>query len=276
MKILFIGGDKRMNYAADSLSEEHTVCRLGLGELAAPGERFGVVVLPLPLTKNGSEIAAPLSDMPLPFDIINDFADKNAAVLAGGECSALTALCGENSYTFVNYLAEESLTLKNAALTAEAACALLSQSTVGALLDSQTLITGYGRISRLLAYRLVANGSAVTIAARRTEQRTAAELDGFSAIRIEDIGNVMPQFDFIANTVPHELFTDADFAKAKRGAAFIELASLPAQPSKPLAENYEIQYVYAPGLPGKYSPKAAGKFIADTVTQILSQKQPLR
>ncbi len=276
MKILFIGGDKRMNYAADSLSKEHTVCRLGLGELAAPGERFGAVVLPLPLTRNGSEIAAPLSDMPLPFDIIKDFADENAVVLAGGECSALVGLCSENGYMFVNYLAEETLTLKNAALTAEAAGALLSQRTVGALLGSRPLITGYGRISRLLAYRLAANGSAVTIAARRAEQRTAAELDGFSAVRIEDIGNAMPQFDFIANTVPYGLFTDADFAKAKSGAAFIELASLPAQPSKPLAEKYDIQYVYAPGLPGKCSPKAAGEFIAETVTQILSQQRSLR
>lgn len=271
MRILFIGGDKRMNYAADRLSAEHTVERLGLGTSDAPDGKFGAVVLPLPLTKNGADIAAPLSDKPLPFKIISEFADKNTIFFAGGECSALTQLCAENGFTLVNYFAEESLTLKNAALTAEAACALLSQSTDGALLGSRTLITGYGRISRMLAHRLTANGSSVTVAARRAEQRVLAELDGFAAVHTGQIGEVMQRFDFIANTVPYELFTAADFKRAKRGAVFIELASLPAQPSKPLAESAEVQYIYAPGLPGKYSPSAAGEAIADTVTDILSK-----
>ncbi len=271
MRILFIGGDKRMNYAADRLSAEHTVERMGLGDFPLPDGKFGAIVLPLPLTRNGSDIAAPLSDKPLPFDFINGYADKDAFIFAGGECSALTGLCAENGFTLVNYFAEESLTLKNAALTAEAACALLSQSTDGALLGSRTLITGYGRISRLLAYRLAANGSAVTIAARRAEQRTLAELDGFTAVHTGQTVEVIGRFDFIANTVPHELFTAADFEKAKRGAVFIELASLPDQPSKPLAENAGVQYIYAPGLPGKYSPKSAGEAIADTITDILSK-----
>lgn len=271
MRILFIGGDKRMNYAADRLSAKHTVERLGLGELAAPDGKFGAVVLPLPLTKNGNNIAAPLSDKPLTFDVISEFADKDAVIFAGGECSALTKICAENGFTLVNYFAEESLTLKNAALTAEAACALLSQSTDGALLSSRTLITGYGRISRMLAHRLTANGSSVTVAARRAEQRTLAELDGFSAVHTAQLGEVVERYDFIANTVPYELFTAADFEKAKRGAVFMELASLPGQPSKPLAESAGVQYIYAPGLPGKYSPKAAGEAIADTVTDILSK-----
>ena len=123
----------------------------------------------------------------------------------------------------------------------------------------------------MLAYRLRENGSAVTIAARRAEQRTAAELDGFAAVRTEQLGEVIPKFYFIANTVPHGLFTAEDFEKAKPGAVFIELASLPDQPSKPFAGNAGIQYIYAPGLPGKHSPKTAGEAIADTITDILSK-----
>lgn len=271
MRILFIGGDKRMNYAADSLSVRHTVERTGLGDFPKPSGRFKAIVLPLPLTKNGFDVSAPFSEKPIPFDVITEFADKSTVVLAGGECSELTRLCSENGCVFVNYFAEETLTLKNAALTAEAACALLSQSTDGSLLGSRTLITGCGRISRLLARRLTANGSSVTIAARRAEQRAFAELDGFGAIHTEQIGAIAERFDFIANTVPHALFTAADFEKAKRGAVFIELASLPEQPSKPLAENEGIKYIYAPGLPGKYSPKAAGEAIADTIADILSR-----
>lgn len=267
MKILFIGGDKRMNYAAERMSAKYDVelyCKETRG-------KFGAVVLPLPITKNGVEIFAPLSDNALGFDLITRFADKNAVIFADGECSALTEICAANGYTPINYFAEESLTLKNAALTAEAACSILSQSTDGALLGSRSLITGYGRISGMLAHRLAANGSSVSIAARRAEQRTAAWLDGFSAVDISEIGGVLGETDFIVNTVPAALFTSAHFSEMKRGSVFIELATLPEQPAKPLAESGGIQYIYAPGLPGKYSPLAAGAAIAETITEKIKE-----
>ncbi len=267
MKILFIGGDKRMNYAAERLSVKYDVERFGENTRG----KFRAVVLPLPLTKNGRDIFAPLSDSALGFDLITRFADTNAVIFAGGECSALTEICAENGFTPINYFAEESLTLKNAALTAEAACTILSQSTDCALLGSRSLITGYGRISGMLARRLSANGSSVTIAARRAEQRTTAELDGFSAVNISDMGGVLGKIDFIANTVPSALFTEAHFSAMKRGAVFIELASLPEQPAKPLAESSGIRYIYAPGLPGKYSPFAAGAAIAETITNKIKE-----
>lgn len=262
MKILFIGGDKRMSCAADALSVTHTVQRLELGEHPLPDGKFAAVVLPLPLNKE-----------PLDFNVIKRYADERAIILAGGENSALTEFCDRNGFALVNYFAEETLTLKNAALTAEAACVILAQSTDGALLGSETLITGYGRIARLLAYRLAANGSAVTIAARRAEQRTAAELDGFSAVRPEDIENALGGADFIANTAPCAMFTENALAKAKSGAVFIELATLPDQPTKPLAESRGIQYIYAPGLPGRHSPKAAGEAVAETVRGIIENPQ---
>lgn len=256
MKILFIGGDKRMDHAARALSALYDVRRIG--ECPTSEEKFAVIVLPLPLNKE-----------PLDLNIITEYAARNALVLAGGESSALTELCSRNGYRLVNYFAEEALTLKNAALTAEAACALLSQSTEGALLGSKALITGYGRIARQLAYRLAANGASVMVVARRAEQRTAAELDGFSAVSTEKLADALDDVDFIANTAPCALFTENALAKAKSGAVFIELATLPDQPTKPLAESCGIRYIYAPGLPGRLSPKAAGEAVAETLRLII-------
>ncbi len=122
----------------------------------------------------------------------------------------------------------------------------------------------------MLAYRLAANGSSVTIAARRAEQRTAAELDGFSSVNISDIGDALGNIDFIANTVPCALFNAEHFSAMKSSAVFIELATLPEQSSKPLAESHGIQYIYAPGLPGKHSPRAAGEAIAETIADKLN------
>lgn len=270
MRILVIGGDQRMDYAAEKLSEQYETKRFQDGYSASLG-RFGAVVLPLPLTKNGSDIFAPTINDPISFDMIGEFADKDALIFAGGESKKLSDFCAEKGYQLENYFSHETLTLRNAALTAEAACAMLSQSTNEALLNSRTLITGYGRIARFLATRLKANGCLVTVAARRAEQRETAVLDGFAAVSVEEMTGTLHDYDFIANTVPFALFSEDDFRKMRTQCVFIELATLPEQPVRSCAERYGIKYIYASGLPGKCSPKAAGIYIAEEITGALKR-----
>lgn len=274
MRILVIGGDRRMDYAAEKLSELYETKRFGTypdPDTAVSG-LFGALVLPLPLSRNGSHIFAPSLADPVGFETIVEFAEKNALIFAGGTSPKLAELCVEKGYRLENYFARETLTLKNAALTAESACAMLSQSTDGALLNSSTLVTGYGRIARLLAKRLYANGCKVTIAARRAEQRESAVLDGFSAVSVEEMTGTLYDYDFIANTVPFALFSEKEFRSMRGECVFMELATLPEQPTRSFAESVGIRYVYASGLPGKCSPKAAGIYIAEEILKTLNDK----
>lgn len=254
MKILVIGGDSRMKYAA---AELHT-------EIYNPSTdgTFDIIVLPMPLTRDGETIFAPLTETPLPFYIIEQFADKGAFIFAGGECEQLTEICVEHGFTLVNYAKYEPLTLRNAALTAEAAVCLLSGSAERALLGSRILITGYGRIASMTAERLRAFGAAVTVAARRAEQRIQAELDGFAAIPMGKIPEVIAEFDYTVNTVPAEIFNAESVAKMR--GVFIELATLPNDPP----DNPEIKYIHGGGLPGKHYPETAGKYIAQAINEI--------
>lgn len=264
MKITVIGGDKRMDYSAEFLSRNYEVERVI--ESVLPSGISDVILLPLPLTKNGKDISGAV---PMPFEVIENYAaDNKTLILAGGECPALTELCKKHGYFFENYFAKESLTLKNAALTAESAAAMLAQSTDGALLDSSVLIIGYGRIARYLAARLDAFGCTVTIAARREEQRTLAMLDGFNAVTIEQALNELKGYSYIANTAPVMLFDEEKFREIADGV-YIELASLPN--SEKLAGSCKAHYIFAGGLPGKYSPKAAGKYIAEETVSIIDQ-----
>lgn len=263
MRILVMGGDKRMDYAAEFLPREFEVERM-TENAPSDGRSFDVILLPLPLTKNGAEIPGAL---PLPFGIIEKFAAEHALILAGGECSALGEICAKRGYTLENYFASEPLTLKNAALTAEAACVMLAQSTDGALLESTALITGYGRIARYLAARLNAFGCTVTIAARREEQRTLAKLDGYRAVTIDPALENLDKYDFIANTAPAALFAEKQFHEIAEHGVYMELASLPN--AEKLAEKCGARYIFAGGLPGKRSPKSAGKYIADEAAAII-------
>lgn len=258
MEILFLGGDKRMAYAADFLSAYGYKIRR---EEDAGGSRFPVIVLPVPLTKNGEDVFSPLSPAPLPPERVLSFAEPNALILAGGEWQKLREVCAE--HTLVNYFAEESLTLRNAALTAEAAVALLVQNSDCALLGSRALITGYGRIARELAARLTAFGCECVIAARRREARTEAELRGLRTVSAEELPALVSEFPFIVNTAPAQLFSEDDFSRMREDCVFMELASLPPR------EEQRVRYIHAAGLPGKISPKTAGRFIAEELLRFL-------
>lgn len=261
MNILFLGGDARMGYAADFLAASSAYeprCLENSGD-----SRFPAIVLPVPLTKNGADIFAPLSPAPIPLERVVQFAEPRALILAGGECPRLSALCKAHSLSIVNYFADETLTLRNAALTAEAAVSLLVTNSDNALLGARVLITGFGRIARELSARLRAFGCECVIAARRRESRACAQLLGFSAITVEEIPARLTEFAFIVNTAPAPLFSEEDFARMSPDCVFLELASVPEQ------RPHNVRYIHGMGLPGKYSPKTAGRFIAEELLRYL-------
>lgn len=272
MKILFIGGDARMRYAAAELSRRHTA--VFLEKAAAVEPPFDVIILPLPLTRDGRTVfssganAVPFERI---FGVIAELADEQTLVLAGGENAALSAFCAGKGSRFVNYFADETLTLKNAALTAEAALCLLSLNGENALLGSRAVIAGSGRIALFLAERLRACGAAVTIAARNKDKRALAALNSFNAVPIDGLADILPSADFTANTIPAPLFDDALFSKMRAGAVYEELASLPETPQREFAERYGIRYIFAGGLPGKYYPRTAGEYIARTAGELIRE-----
>lgn len=277
MRILFIGGDARMEYAARRLALTHEVSRIEDGAAGV----FDVLVLPLPLTKDGKTITS-ANGFPkfgnhqtsVTFEelgeLMGGFADEHTLVLAGGECSALNNICARFGGAPVNYFALETLTLQNAALTAEAALCLLSQSGDGALLNSDVLVLGSGRIAVFLGERLRACGSRVTFAARSADKRALLRLNGYEAFSLEELRERLCEFDYVANTIPAALFTEETFSAMRCGAVFMELATLPEQ--KALAERFGIKYIFAGGLPGRYSPKAAGEFIAEAVEEAIKSR----
>lgn len=261
MRILLAGGDARTEYAAKRLSELHELVKLG----EEINGRLDAVVLPLPLTKDGETIFASTLTFEALFAEVGEAVDEHTLVLAGGEASALSELCERRGLTLINYFALETLTLRNAALTAEAALCLLSQSTDGALLGSEALIAGSGRIAAFLAERLRACQCKVTLAARDPAKRELLKLRGFNAVSLDELTGVLPRFEYIANTIPAPLFGEEMFSKMREGAVYLELATLPEEPRRTLAERSGIKYIFAGGLPGKCSPKAAGEAIAEAL-----------
>ena len=131
-----LGGDRRQLYLARSLREDgHPVslCGLERGEGAegfpqlSPkelGQLCQVVLLPLPVTRDGLTLNAPLARAPILLDSGLAQNLKGCTVLAGmagglRKCSPLW-----ETLPVMDYYAREELTLGNAFLTAEGAVAL--------------------------------------------------------------------------------------------------------------------------------------------------------
>ena len=248
-----------MDYAADSISKKYIVDRLNGAD--TPVGRYEYIVLPLPVSRDGIHINTPFSEKPLPFDLISQYAAEHAVVFCGGANKTAEDICRNEGIQFVNYFSDEPLTLKNAMLTAESAAAILSRCNDSSIFGANIAVTGGGRVAVYTARLLKAFGASVTICARSAEQRAKAELDGFEFLEL--FGNI--DETFIVNTVPAELFEEKEFSSMKRGAVYLELATLPTEPYKSRAEQYGVQYIHAPGLPGKFSPKTAGELIAETL-----------
>lgn len=265
-RFLFLGGDRRIVYAAKALAARRSVCAAGLtADFPAPDGRYPNIVLPLPFSREEGYISAPLSAQKLPLSLIADYAESGAAIFSGGTSPLLEEFCGSHGLNLINYFAYEPLTIVNAALTAEAAAALLIQNTEYSLNNADVVITGGGRIAFALARLLRAFGAAVTICARSAEQRAKALAEHHRAADIAQLSFLCENADIIVNTVPAEIFTQLSFARMKAGCLFMELASRRPSPEKGYAEQFGIRFIDAAGLPGIYSPKTAGEAIADAI-----------
>lgn len=256
MRIHLMGGDGRQLYLADYISDLGFEVSLSYtGGTAKPDWEADVLILPLPVSRDGVTLNAPLAKETISLrEIFEKFKGK---LLFGG---MLPPEAPEGS---IDYYKAEEVTLMNAALTVEGALALAIEHTPFSLLHQPILVLGAGRIGQLLAVRLTALGARVTVAARRAESLALCEALGARGQFYEDIP--YQRFRLVFNTVPARVLREDALGRLPEGALLMELASAPGGFDPKLAEGLGLTVLPAPGLPGKYAPESAarciGKFI---------------
>lgn len=278
-----LGGDKRQVALAESLLKDgYTVFTSGLenanlsknikkSTLQDAINFSDYIVLPLPSTVDYKSLNAPFSDKSIVIneDFINLLKDKK--VFCALKSKLLDISSSFKKIDLIDYTKREDFAIKNAIPTSEGAIAIAISEYESDLHGSNCLVTGFGRIGKVLANMLKGLGANVTVSARKDKDLIWIKNLGFNAIKTNEIKNGI-NFDIIFNTVPFLIFDSYTLAKFEKKSLIIDLASAPGAVDKKAASRMNIKDIHALGLPGKFSPVSSAEIIKQTIYKILEEE----
>lgn len=276
MNFAVLGGDERSVCLVRRLRQDgHEVRTFGM-ECAMEQERGPAgldevlegtecVILPIPLEWKPGLLNAPFGETEIPLGRLFDALPGDVPVFAGAVRPDTRAMAAGRGIAVTDLLAMEELAVKNAALTAEGAVGVLIRETDRSLMDMDILVTGAGRIGKLLGLRLKALGAHVTVSARKESDKAWCRSMGLGAADTGELEPILPQISAAVNTVPSPVLTPDRLRLLPRDAFLLELASNPGGIDRQAARALGLRLTAAPGLPGKTAPKSAAAAIADTI-----------
>ncbi len=283
---LVAGGDLRQTYLAKSLSANSKVYSIGLDKkitdkkiiplnsLEDLKEKVNYVIMPLPVTNDGVNINMPFFDEKISLYSVIPYLDHNA-VIFGGKVGKESAIFTYKGFEVIDYLEREELSVLNSVPTSEGAIQLAMEELPTTIYGMNVLITGFGRISKVMIKALIGLGAKVTITARKYSDIAWAKIYGCRAIHINDIEAFLPEFDLLYNTIPAVIFDEQRLALLKENCLVIDLASKPGGVDFETARELGIKTIWALSLPGKVAPITSGEIIAETIQNILSERGEL-
>lgn len=279
-KFGILGGDFRQIHLAEKISKYNKVFLFGfdklnddlpfpvLDNIYEVIEKSEYIILPLPETRDGIHLNCPLLNMSAEFNkkIFNFMRGK----IIFGDLEKFTEYAEE--IKFYSYANTEEFQIMNAVPTAEGAIKIAMNEKNETLLGKNCLITGFGRIGKLLANRLKTFGVNITTASRNNEEIAWAKALGYNFIHLKNLNDKMPNYDLIFNTIPSVIFSKEILSKCQDNVFIVDVASNPGGIDKTAAEKFKINYVHALGIPGKMFPGSAAKIIYDSIQKIIKEE----
>ena len=283
-KFLIVGGDERIIYLAELFKKNNFDITLfginkdcaALGantahDLKTAADNCDIIILPLPASKDKNHINAPFFSERIAIDEFAANLKSRHTVIGGNLPDTFKNILESKNIKYFDYFKNETLTMKNALITAEGAVMLAIQNTFISLGESKCMVLGYGRIAKFLVRMLKGFGSDVTVCARKESALAEAEALGCTACPLDKMSFYVNDCDIIFNTIPKIILTAPELLCVKDDAVIIDLASKPGGVDLTCAKSLDVNVISAAALPGKIAPKSAGKIIFKAVCAILNQ-----
>lgn len=268
-----IGGDCRSFFAAKRLREYGFQTKLfGLKneKTYRPSEDIeaDAILLPIPLSRDGIRLFAPESREDILISDVLASVSENALIFAGGVSRI-------EDKRITDYAKREDFALMNAVPTAEGALLLALQNGKATVCGMSVAVIGFGKVASAVARLFSAAGAKITVFARKEQARNEAHILGYTAKPISELSECAGLYSLIVNTVPAHIFDMNILLQIRKDALLMELASAPFGLNFEEAEALGVRTLLASGLPGKYFPQTAGYAVAETVLNVLREKEIL-
>ena len=266
-----IGGDRRSFYAAKRLGEygfETKLFGLENEEAYNPSEKIqtDTVLLPVPFTRDGIHIFAPESAESILISDVLASISENSLIFAGN-------VNGITDERILDYAKRETFAVRNAVPTAEGALLLALRNGKRTLFGMRVAVIGYGKVAFATAKLFHAVGAEITVFARKAQARAEAHMMGYTARPLTELSACAGEYELLINTVPARILNREILSKISKDTWIMELASAPFGLDFDEAKSLGVHAELASGLPGKFFPETAGYAVADTVLELLREKE---
>lgn len=281
-----IGGDNRLLYLADLLSEKGlSVCYFGLNPNCLPLHNIPnfksskivqaqslqeainnstYLIGPIPFSKDNHTLNANHA-FEIKIDDVIFFMKPEQILFAGGFSNAVKSKATEYNRCIVDMMEWEEVAILNAVATAEGTiCEAIERSNRN-LQGSNSLILGFGRCGQILAKKIRALDSILYIGVRKKEALSLALAYGYYGLLLSELEHSIMKFDFIFNTIPAMVLPERLLVKTKEDVTIIDIASNPGGLDYDFVCKQSTNACLCLGLPGKCSPKSSAQILLDPI-----------
>ncbi len=267
--IIIFGGDKRQEELFKIFLKKGLKCRrIFSSENDYKIDTEDIVILPLPISKDGINVYSSDDTFKIKTDTIIRNLDSTNILFGGGIPESLRSYLNSIGVEWFDYLECDTFVEYNAYLTGIGAVKLLYEQTDEILSDKKVLVTGYGRVAKYTSDALKNSGCDVYVTARNSLQLVKAQCKGYKTIDFENKDSYLYLFDYVFNTIPENIFTSDDVIHIK--GKYVELASYPFGVCKEYFMGGESSYINGGALPGRYLPYSAALKLAETTIEIIN------
>lgn len=278
--VCVIGGDLRQRRLFELLAKDgYSVSSVGLFEDDSdltPLKSADIAIFPMPMSFDNVYINAPFSKKQIALSYALEQLADNCFVLGGRISKDTEDILTKRGLKFADYYDREELIVKNAIPTAEGALEIAFSELPITIFGSKSLVIGFGRVGKVMAKKLKALESDVTVSARKCSDFAWIQEGGMKAIHTEDLPVFAGDFDLIINTVPAMVLTEQVLKRVRDDALIIDLASKPGGVDFSGAKRLSKNVIWALSLPGKTSPVTSGEIIKEAITNILAETEVLK
>ena len=282
-----IGGDLRSFFLAKILSKEKNEVKLyGFDKLEnfKECEKYDEmirtsnnIVLPIPFSKDNQYVNMPFSNKDIAIREIFYYLE-NKTIFVGNMHQELKEELHRKHNQVIDFMKKEEFAILNAIPTAEATIEIILKNTKKILQNSNCFIMGFGRIGKVLAYRLKGLSAKVTCMITGEVEKAWAIAYGYETISIENLQKnctKLKQYDIIINTIP-KIILKEELKEFKKETLVIDLASKPYGIDRKIAEQEKLNFIEALGLPRKISTNDISKIYERYYKTICMRKNKIK